>query len=125
MLCWLEGTHRRFEGAKKNLTSYLSIPSRRADLGYLIRLPVGDDALLDVVRVNQVFPRLVIKVKDGLVFLDALCLDLGRWAGLGSIYSWRLDGFNRNLVMENLRSVGTPSLSLPIPTDPSLIKKLT
>lgn len=104
---------------------FLSIPSRRADLGYLIRLSIGDDARLYIVRVNEVLPSLVIEMEDGLVLLDALFFHLGRCAGRGCICSWRLDVFSRVLVLVNLRSVGSPLFSHPIPTDPSLIKKLT
>lgn len=79
---------------QENLVSFLSIPSGRADLGYLIRLSIGDDARLDIVRVNQVLPRLVIEMEDGLVPLDALFFHLGRFTGRGCIYAWRLDFFS-------------------------------
>lgn len=61
--------HGRFGEA--NLVSFLAIPSGCLDLPYLIGLSVGDDALLDVIGVNQVLPSLVIEVEHGLMFFDS------------------------------------------------------
>lgn len=72
---------------KRTLVSFLAIPSGRLHLDYLIGLSVWDDALLDVIGVNQVLPSLVIEVKDGLMFFDSLSLDRSRIASLRCICS--------------------------------------
>lgn len=103
----------------------LAIPSGCLHLDDLIGLAIGDDALLDVIRVDQILPSLVIEVEDGLMFFDSLSLDGFRIASLRCIYSRRSEVFHRNFDWYDSRSVGRLLLSLPIPTDPSLIKKLT
>lgn len=50
-----------------------------------------NDALLDVVGIDQIFPGLEIEMEDGLLFLNALVFDLFRLTGGGSIWFNELD----------------------------------
>ena len=70
----------------------LLVPPRWAYRGHIIRLPVRNDAPLDIICFNQVFPGWEIEMEDGLVFLDALNFHLFRFTGAGCVWTRKLDG---------------------------------
>lgn len=76
---------QKTEGVWSEEPEKSTVPSRRANLGDLIGLPMGDDTFVDVKGIDQVLPGLEIEVEDALVFLDAFFLDLGGFAGGGAV----------------------------------------
>ena len=59
----------------------LSVPTRRSDIGFLIRLAMGNDALLDFKGIDDFLPRLKVNLEDSLLFRYILLLNLvlGTW----------------------------------------------
>ena len=64
----------------------LAIPTPRAHLSSLVRLPVRNDAAFDLELIYNVSPRVEVKVEDGLALDDLLLANLRRGGGGGVVY---------------------------------------
>ena len=63
--------NRRFSRQRQNtdrLIRPLSVPTRRSDIGFLIRLAMGNDTLLDFEGIDDLLPRLKVNLEDSLLF---------------------------------------------------------
>ena len=72
----------------------LSVPTRRSDIGFLVRLAMGNDALLDFKGIDDLLPRLKVNLEDSLLLGYVLLLNLilGTWFcgvfGYRSVVAW-------------------------------------
>ena len=56
----------------------LCVPARSPNVGLLVGLTVRNNALFDIVDLNDLFPGLKVQVKDSLMFRNIFFLNLFR-----------------------------------------------